>query len=146
MAGSLSENPRGKEAVEISAVFTGLALVVVLLRLYTRFFIIRCAGIEDAGIALAMVSSHIRSISLDLFVYILLDLLYRTEYLYWCPYVLALSQPQNRSLHQPEAKFGMGKHFDSVPPDDMIKFLKVGSPILVSWVILISYNSPFGPV
>ncbi|KAI4938390.1 hypothetical protein J4E85_000830 [Alternaria conjuncta] len=54
MAGSLSDNPRGRQAVEISSVFTGLALITVVLRLYTRFFIIRCVGIEDAGIALAM--------------------------------------------------------------------------------------------
>jgi hypothetical protein len=57
MAGPLSDNPRGKQAVEISAVFTGLALVIVLLRLYTRFFLIRCVGIEDVGIALAMVGT-----------------------------------------------------------------------------------------
>ncbi|KAI4607476.1 hypothetical protein J4E80_009589 [Alternaria sp. BMP 0032] len=57
MAGSLSDNPRGRQAVEISSVFTGLALITVLLRLYTRFFIIRCVGIEDAGIALAMLCS-----------------------------------------------------------------------------------------
>ena len=146
MAGSLSENSRGKQAVEISAVFTGLALVIVLLRLYTRFFIIRCAGIEDAGIALAMVSPYIRSLSLDLFAYILPALLHRTDYLYWSPYVLALSRPRNGNLHQPEAKFGMGRHFDSVPPDDMIKFLKVESPFFVACVILMSYNSPSGPV
>jgi hypothetical protein len=57
MAGSLSDNPRGKQAVQISSVFTGLALVIVILRLYTRFFLIRCVGIEDAGIALAMLCS-----------------------------------------------------------------------------------------
>jgi hypothetical protein len=56
MAGSLSDNPRGRQAVEVSTVFTGLALIIVALRLYTRVFIIRCVGIEDAGIALAMVS------------------------------------------------------------------------------------------
>ncbi|CAN9239456.1 unnamed protein product [Alternaria alternata] len=57
MAGSLSDNPRGRQAVEISTVFTGLAFIVVCLRLYTRFFLIRCVGIEDAGIALAMLCS-----------------------------------------------------------------------------------------
>ncbi|CAG5158523.1 uncharacterized protein ALTATR162_LOCUS5122 [Alternaria atra] len=57
MAGSLSDNPRGRQAVQISSVFTGLALVIVILRLYTRFFLIRCVGIEDAGIALAMLCS-----------------------------------------------------------------------------------------
>jgi len=62
MAGSLSDNPRGRQAVEISSVFTGLALITVALRLYTRFFIIRCVGIEDAGIALAMVSLLLRHV------------------------------------------------------------------------------------
>jgi hypothetical protein len=52
----LHENPRGRQAIEISSVFTGLAVIVVALRLYTRFFIIRCAGIEDFGTGLAMVS------------------------------------------------------------------------------------------
>ena len=53
---ALHDNPRGRQAIEISSVFTGLALIVVALRLYTRFFIIRCAGLEDFGTGLAMVS------------------------------------------------------------------------------------------
>jgi hypothetical protein len=46
---------RGRQAIEISTTFTVLALVIVLLRLYTRFFIVRYAGIEDYFIALAIV-------------------------------------------------------------------------------------------
>ncbi|USP81674.1 hypothetical protein yc1106_08948 [Curvularia clavata] len=57
MTGPLSENPRGREAVIISSIFTGLALIIVILRLYTRLYIIRAAGIEDLGIALAMLCS-----------------------------------------------------------------------------------------
>ncbi|KAG9184959.1 hypothetical protein G6011_11789 [Alternaria panax] len=57
MTGSLFDNPRGRQAVEISTVFTGLAFIIVCLRLYTRIFLIRCVGIEDAGIALAMLCS-----------------------------------------------------------------------------------------
>lgn len=60
MAGSLSGNPRGEQAVVLSSAFTGLAFIIVCLRLYTRFYIIRCAGIEDFGIAVAMVSIRIR--------------------------------------------------------------------------------------
>lgn len=51
-----SDNPRGRQAVEVSAVFTTLAGITVALRLYTRFFLVRCAGIEDYGIVLAMVT------------------------------------------------------------------------------------------
>ena len=51
----IRDNPRGRQAIEISSVFTGFAIIIVALRLYTRFYIIRCAGIEDFGIALAMV-------------------------------------------------------------------------------------------
>jgi hypothetical protein len=58
MAGALYDNPRGRQAVTISSVFTALAVVIVGLRLYTRFCIIRCAGIEDFGILLAMVSQR----------------------------------------------------------------------------------------
>jgi hypothetical protein len=54
----LHDNPRGRQAIEISSVFTGLAVIVVALRLYTRFCIIRCAGIEDFGTLLAMASEH----------------------------------------------------------------------------------------
>jgi hypothetical protein len=50
------ENPRGSQAVETSIAFTCLAFVVVVLRLYARFFLVRCAGFEDYGIVLAMVS------------------------------------------------------------------------------------------
>lgn len=51
-----SNNPRGRQAADISAAFTGISGVVVVLRLYTRFFLIRYAGIEDYLVALAMVS------------------------------------------------------------------------------------------
>jgi hypothetical protein len=53
-----SANPRGRQAVEISVAFTALATVIVALRLYARFFVVRCAGIEDYGIVLAMVQRH----------------------------------------------------------------------------------------
>ncbi|KAF2704391.1 hypothetical protein K504DRAFT_485019 [Pleomassaria siparia CBS 279.74] len=46
---------RGVQALVTSSVFTGLATTVVLLRLYTRFIIIRYNGIEDYFVALAMV-------------------------------------------------------------------------------------------
>lgn len=49
------DNPRGRQAVEISTTFTVLAAIIVTLRLYTRFFLVRCPGIEDYGIVLAMV-------------------------------------------------------------------------------------------
>ncbi|CAE6996148.1 hypothetical protein P3342_000308 [Pyrenophora teres f. teres] len=57
MAGSLSGNPRGEQAVQLSSAFTALAFTIVCLRLYTRIYIIRCAGIEDFGIAVAMFCS-----------------------------------------------------------------------------------------
>ncbi|KAI0571368.1 hypothetical protein Ptr902_00895 [Pyrenophora tritici-repentis] len=57
MAGSLSGNPRGEQAVELSSAFTAVAFTIVCLRLYTRIYIIRCAGIEDFGIAVAMFCS-----------------------------------------------------------------------------------------
>jgi hypothetical protein len=52
------ENHRGRQALEISAAFTGLAFIVVGLRLYARFFLVRCAGLEDYGIVLAMVGTR----------------------------------------------------------------------------------------
>jgi hypothetical protein len=58
MAAALNDNPRGRQAIEISTVFTALAVIVVALRLYTRFCIIRCAGIEDFGTLLATVSEQ----------------------------------------------------------------------------------------
>ena len=96
MAGSLSDNPRGRQAVQISSVFTGLALVIVILRLYTRFFLIRCVGIEDAGIALAMVITLLCHI-----VYVLANalpaLLYRPDYRHRCSLVYTLT-PDYSSL------------------------------------------------
>ena len=59
----LAHNPRGQQAVVISTVFTALAFVIVALRLYTRFFLVRSPGVEDYGIILAMVS---RLLILDL--------------------------------------------------------------------------------
>jgi hypothetical protein len=48
-------NPRGMQAIDVSAAFTGIAAITVVLRLYTRFFLVRCPGIEDYMIILAMV-------------------------------------------------------------------------------------------
>lgn len=53
----ISDNPRGRQAVEVTAAFTGIAIIVVALRLYTRFFLVRCPGVEDYMIAVAMISS-----------------------------------------------------------------------------------------
>lgn len=53
----LDHNPRGRQAVVISSVFTALAFVIVALRLYARFFLVRSPGIEDYGIILAMMCS-----------------------------------------------------------------------------------------
>jgi hypothetical protein len=50
-----TDNPRGRQAVDTSIAFTVIAFVVVALRLYARFFLVRCAGLEDYGIVLAMV-------------------------------------------------------------------------------------------
>ncbi|KAF2258011.1 hypothetical protein CC78DRAFT_572798 [Lojkania enalia] len=48
---------RGLTATEVSGVFSGLALIVVIMRLYTRFFLIQCASVEDYFVALAMLCS-----------------------------------------------------------------------------------------
>jgi hypothetical protein len=67
-----SDNPRGRQAVEISVVFTAIATCIVALRLYARFFVVRCAGLEDYGIVLAMVEdillyvAHYTNTKLDL--------------------------------------------------------------------------------
>ncbi|KAL6704306.1 hypothetical protein ACN47E_008370 [Coniothyrium glycines] len=54
---SIAHNPRGRHAVVVSSVFTALAFIVVALRLYTRFFLVRSPGTEDYGIILAMLCS-----------------------------------------------------------------------------------------
>ncbi|KAI8935525.1 hypothetical protein NX059_008095 [Plenodomus lindquistii] len=50
-------NPRGRQALDVSAAFTGIATIVVVMRLYTRFFLVRCPGVEDYCILLAMLVS-----------------------------------------------------------------------------------------
>lgn len=52
------DNPRGKQAFDVSVAFTVLATVSVTLRLYTRWFIVRAPGIEDYLIAVATVRIH----------------------------------------------------------------------------------------
>jgi hypothetical protein len=46
---------RGIESFQISSIFTGLAFMFVCLRVYTRMFIVRCPGLEDYFVTLAMV-------------------------------------------------------------------------------------------
>ncbi|KAF1977385.1 hypothetical protein BU23DRAFT_577939 [Bimuria novae-zelandiae CBS 107.79] len=51
---TLEENPRGRQAVILSGVFSAFATSVVFLRLYTRFFVVRCPGVEDYCISAAL--------------------------------------------------------------------------------------------
>lgn len=54
---SRSENPRGRQAFDISIAFTVIACVIVGMRLYTRAFLVRCPGLEDYFIFLALLST-----------------------------------------------------------------------------------------
>lgn len=49
------DNPRGRQAFDVSVAFTVLAFISVALRLYTRWFIVRAPGIEDHLIIVATV-------------------------------------------------------------------------------------------
>ncbi|UPX15287.1 uncharacterized protein EKO05_0005741 [Ascochyta rabiei] len=51
------ENPRGRQAFDISIAFTVIAFFSVVLRLYTRWFIVRAPGIEDHLIIVASLFS-----------------------------------------------------------------------------------------
>ncbi|KAF2739810.1 hypothetical protein EJ04DRAFT_294907 [Polyplosphaeria fusca] len=53
----MSTGQRGRGAIEISGVFTGLAFITVLLRLYTRLCLLRYFGVEDCLVTLAMLCS-----------------------------------------------------------------------------------------
>ena len=55
------DNPRSKQAFDVSVAFTVLATLSVSLRLYTRWFIVRAPGIEDYLIAIATVRLHLFS-------------------------------------------------------------------------------------
>jgi hypothetical protein len=48
-------NPRGRQAVHVSSAVTSITIIVLSLRLFTRFYIVRCAGVEDYFVGLAMV-------------------------------------------------------------------------------------------
>ncbi|KAF2642724.1 hypothetical protein P280DRAFT_540606 [Massarina eburnea CBS 473.64] len=54
---TLDDNPRGVQAIAISSAFSGVALAVILMRLYTRLFIVHCAGVEDYFVTFAMMCS-----------------------------------------------------------------------------------------
>ena len=51
-----NSNARGEQVVTISSIFTGIAFIIVALRLATRFIILRCQGPEDWMIMAALVS------------------------------------------------------------------------------------------
>ncbi len=53
----IGPNPRGQEAVVISAVFSVIGNLVVFMRLYIRFMMIKKPGAEDPCIAIAMLFS-----------------------------------------------------------------------------------------
>lgn len=80
MHSDLDHNPRGRQAVVISAVFTALAFVIVSLRLYTRLFLVRSPGVEDYGVTLAMVSYSMSPFNVML---TLSGVLHRPDHLHW---------------------------------------------------------------
>ncbi|OAG12116.1 uncharacterized protein CC84DRAFT_1080938 [Paraphaeosphaeria sporulosa] len=53
----LDHNTRGRQAVILSSVFSAFATLTVLLRLYTRLFVIRYLGVEDYFVSIALVCS-----------------------------------------------------------------------------------------
>jgi hypothetical protein len=50
---------RGKQALAVSAVFTSLATFVVLVRIYTRAFMVKQMGADDYAIAVSLVFSWV---------------------------------------------------------------------------------------
>ncbi|KAL1651842.1 hypothetical protein SLS61_005213 [Didymella pomorum] len=97
------DNPRGKQALDVSVAFTVLATISVSLRLYTRWFIVRAPGIEDYLIAVATICSILLTIAIAY-----------------------------------QAKWGMGKHADTLSWDDNVKVSKA------FWASLIVYYLSLG--
>ncbi|PVI04147.1 hypothetical protein DM02DRAFT_640189 [Periconia macrospinosa] len=53
----LDQNPRGRQAIVVTSAFNALALLVGLLRIYTRVFIVRYFGVEDGFTAFVLICS-----------------------------------------------------------------------------------------
>lgn len=51
-------NPRGIHALDVSIVFTTLATVIVLIRFYTRLWMVRQFGADDLAILNALVGKN----------------------------------------------------------------------------------------
>ena len=52
---TMVSNPRGEQSIAIAAAFAAIAIVVVVLRIYTRLYMVRATGIEDYFIVAATV-------------------------------------------------------------------------------------------
>lgn len=50
---------RGKDALAVSAVFTPLATLVVLIRIYTRAFMVKQMGADDYAIVVSLIFSWV---------------------------------------------------------------------------------------
>lgn len=50
--------PRGRSSLAVSIVFTCLATVLVLIRVYTRAFMVKQMGSDDYTILIALVRDH----------------------------------------------------------------------------------------
>lgn len=140
---------RGAQSVTISAVFTALAVIIVLLRLWTRFFIVRNAGLEDYFIVVSIVSStyapirglcQLTSLKLNAFGFLL------TIGLRTIKSATEIIQHYPLTWVSLEVKYGMGKHIWEVSQEEGITSLKVrylGSPSLRSFAnyVLLSRHS-----
>jgi len=102
--------------VGVSIALVSMSSIIVALRLYTRFFIVRSPGADDITIAVAQVLSIGVSV-----VTILRELLSSALHF---PHLLT---------NEVEAKYALGRHVWMVSPEDNISQLKV--PHFVSWAI-----------
>ncbi|KAF1974689.1 hypothetical protein BU23DRAFT_530988 [Bimuria novae-zelandiae CBS 107.79] len=53
----MAPNARGEQSITVSAVFTVFAFLFVMLRMYTRLFMVRAIGVEDYCIVASMIFS-----------------------------------------------------------------------------------------
>ncbi|KAK7177528.1 integral membrane protein [Paraphaeosphaeria sporulosa] len=118
----MGTSARGRTSLEVSSVFTALAAIAVVLRLYTRFFIVRFFSVEDHLIALAMLCS----IGLTICIGTRKSSKFSTK-----------GPPSHSCV---EVKYGMGHHMADLGPDGQPNALKAFFGSLIVYYLSLGFT------
>lgn len=103
MTTSLENNPRGQIIVAVTAIFSALALLIVVARVLTRSLVVRLFGADDTLVVLTCVANAVYLVSIVI-----------------RKFKALVTLPDGTTDSHAEVKYGLGLHVELIPESDFI--------------------------